>query len=160
MEQGHSLHQQPQEEQGDLAKAVKEAFRSFLSTKGLKLTKEREEIWKEILATKGHFDPEGLFVGLKRKGSKVSRASVYRTIPLLAESGLIEEVEKTDKRSHYERVTPAEHHDHMICLRCGRVIEFYSPDLETLQDELCRRQQFNGIRHTLEILGHCRVCNG
>jgi Fur family ferric uptake transcriptional regulator len=136
----------------------KEAFRSFLSTKGLKSTKKREEIWGEILATKGHFDPEGLFMGLKRKGSKVSRASVYRTIPLLAESGLIEEVEKTDKRAHYERVTPSAHHDHMICLRCGRVIEFYSPDLETIQQELCRKEQFNGVRHTLEILGYCGGC--
>lgn len=158
MAQEQTPSEQRRESAGDVIAGEKEAFRSFLSTKGLKLTKERAEIWTEILGVRGHFDPEGLFVGLKRKGSKVSRASVYRTIPLLAESGLIEEVEKTDKRAHYERVMPSAHHDHMICLRCGRVIEFYSPALETIQEDLCRDEQFNGVRHTLEIFGYCRAC--
>lgn len=136
----------------------REHFRSFIARKGLKMTRGREEICGEILDTKGHFDPEALFVRLKRKGSKVSRASVYRTLPLLAESGLIEEVERTDKRSHYERVSPSAHHDHMICLRCGRVIEFFSPDLETIQEDLCRRELFRGVRHSLVIMGYCDLC--
>ncbi len=137
----------------------KQKFRDYVSTKGLKLTKERDEILNEILAAEGHFEPEELFISLKTKGSKVSRASVYRTIPLLIESGLIEEVERIDKHSHYEKVLGKQHHDHMICMRCGKVIEFFSPTLEMLQSELCQKENFNGVRHNLEILGYCDKCN-
>ncbi|MDI6728383.1 MAG: transcriptional repressor [Thermodesulfovibrionales bacterium] len=136
----------------------KQKFREFLTTKGLKLTKERDEILNEILAMKKHFDPEELFIRLKTKGSKVSRASVYRTIPLLIEIGLIEEVERIDRHAHYEKVSKDRHHDHMICMKCGKVIEFYSPTLEMLQDEICQKEKFRGIRHSLEILGYCEKC--
>ncbi len=137
----------------------KQKFKDYVSTKGLKLTKERDEILNEILAAEGHFEPEELFIRLKTKGSKVSRASVYRTIPLLIESGLIEEVEKIDKHSHYEKVIGKQHHDHMICMKCGTVIEFFSPTLEMLQNEICQKESFHGIRHNLEILGYCGKCN-
>jgi Fur family ferric uptake transcriptional regulator len=137
----------------------KETFKEYVATKGLKLTKERNEILEEILATEGHFDPEELFIRLKTKGSKVSRASVYRTIPLLLESGLIDEVERIDKHSHYEKVLGKQHHDHMICVKCGKVIEFFSPTLEMLQSELCQKENFSGLRHNLEILGYCGNCN-
>jgi Fur family ferric uptake transcriptional regulator len=136
----------------------KQKFREFLTTKGLKLTKERDEILNEILIMKKHFDPEELFIRLKTKGSKVSRASVYRAIPLLIESGFIEEVERVDRHAHYEKVSEDQHHDHMICIKCGKVIEFYSPTLEMLQDEICQKEKFKGIRHTLEILGYCEKC--
>jgi Fur family ferric uptake transcriptional regulator len=136
----------------------KERFRDFLSTKGLKLTKERNEILDEILSIKKHFDPEELFIKLKQKGSKVSRASVYRTIPLLLESGIIEEVEKIDRHAHYEKVSSNEHHDHMICLKCGKIIEFFSPTLEMLQNEICEKERFKCIKHFLEIHGYCKDC--
>ncbi|MEW5746652.1 MAG: transcriptional repressor [Nitrospirota bacterium] len=138
----------------------KEKFREFLCTKGLKATKGRDEIIDEIMSIKGHFDPEELFVRLKTKGSKVSRASVYRTIPLLIECGFIEEVERIDKHAHYERVSEEAHHDHMICIKCGKVIEFFSPTLEMLQDELCQKEKFKKVRHSLEIFGYCSTCGG
>lgn len=138
----------------------RQKFKEFLATKGLKLTKERDEIIREILAIKGHFDPDELFIKMKTKGSKVSRASIYRTLPLLVDSSLIEEVERVDRHAHYERVSGNQHHDHMICTGCGKVIEFYSPTLEMLQDEICRKEKFKGIRHTLEILGLCEKCSG
>jgi len=137
----------------------KQKFRDFLLSNELKLTKGRDEILNEILSTKGHFDPEELFIKLKSKGSKVSRASIYRTIPLLVESGFIEKVEKVDRHAHYEKVSENQHHDHMICIRCGGVLEFYSPTLEMLQEELCHKEKFKGIRHTLEIFGFCEKCN-
>ncbi len=135
----------------------KEKFREFLTTKGLKLTKERDEILHEMLGMKKHFDLEELFIRLKTKGSKVSRASVYRTIPLLIGSGLIEEVERVDRHAHYERVSD-DHHDHMICIKCGKVTEFYSPTIEMLQSEICQKEKFKGIRHSLEIFGYCEKC--
>ena len=137
----------------------KQKFKEYVATKGLKLTKKRDDILDEILATEGHFDPEELFIRMKTKGSKVSRASVYRTIPLLLECGLIEEVERIDKHAHYEKVLGKQHHDHMICMKCGKVIEFFSPTLEMLQSELCQKESFTGIRHNLEILGYCGRCS-
>ncbi len=136
----------------------KAVFKDFLYTKGLKLTKERDEILNEILLTRGHFDPEKLYIQLKNKGSKVSRASVYRTIPLLIQSGILEQVERIERHAHYEKISD-NHHDHMICTKCGKVIEFHSPDLETLQEELCLKEKFKSIRHSLEIFGYCDKCN-
>ncbi|MGO9613826.1 MAG: Fur family transcriptional regulator [Dissulfurispiraceae bacterium] len=137
----------------------KQRFREFLSAKGFKLTKERDEILMEVLSTREHFDPDELFVRLKTKGSKVSKASIYRTIPLLIAGGVIEEVERVEKHAHYEKILGTKHHDHMICVKCGQLIEFFSPSLETLQDELCSKKGFKVIRHTLEILGHCEKCS-
>lgn len=136
----------------------REDFKNFISGKGLKVTKKRNEIFDEVLKIDGHFDPEELYIKLKQKGSKVSRASIYRTIPLLVEIGLIEEVERIDKHAHYERVSSDSHHDHMICTKCGKVIEFFSPTLEVLQQEICQRENFRNIRHSLEIFGLCKDC--
>jgi len=125
---------------------------------GLRLTKGREEIVRIIDETDGHFNPQTLYERLRARGSKVSRASVYRTIPILVEHGVITEVEKTEKHAHYEKVMGKAHHDHLICLGCGRTLEIYSPTLEMLQEEICQREGFRGIRHTLEIMGYCREC--
>ncbi len=136
----------------------KQGFRQFICSKGLKSTKKRDEIFDEVCNIVGHFDPDELYLMLKQKGSKVSRASVYRTIPLLVEIGLIEEVERVDKHAHYEKVSADSHHDHMICMKCGKVIEFFSPTLEMLQDEICQKENFHKMRHNLEIYGICKEC--
>lgn len=135
------------------------AFREFLKGKGLRLTHEREAILREVFATKGqHFDPEELHISLRQKDADVSRASVYRTIPLLIEAGIIEEVERIDKHAHYELTYGREHHDHMLCLGCGKVIEFLSQEMEELQERICKEHGFTGETHTLEIKGYCRKC--
>lgn len=133
-------------------------FREFLRRKGLRLTPERQAMVRALSLKKGHFDPDGLYLDLKKKGKPVSRASVYRTLSLLRECGLIEEVERTDKHAHYERVHGREHHDHMLCLGCGKVIEFYSVELEELQAKLCIEQRFDTVSHSLEIKGYCVAC--
>ncbi len=136
----------------------KTLLKAILSDKRLKLTKGRDEIIREIDEIDGHFDQQTLYDRLKAKGSKVGRASVYRTITILVESGIIREVEKTERHSHYERVVENKHHDHLICMGCGNMIEFYSPTLEMLQNEICEREGFHGIHHNLEIMGYCREC--
>jgi Fur family ferric uptake transcriptional regulator len=136
----------------------KRAFRDFLKQKGLRFTRERDAIFREVLRTKGHFDPEELHNSLRERGVGVSRASVYRTLPLLMEAGVLEEVERTEKHAHYECTLGRSHHDHMLCLNCGRVIEFYSESLEKLQEKICRREFFDGVTHTLEIKGYCGKC--
>jgi Fur family ferric uptake transcriptional regulator len=134
----------------------KETFRGILRQRGLRYTMEREAILEEVLGRVGHFDPEQLHMDLRGKGHRLSRASIYRTLPLLLELGVIEQVERTDRHAHYERTRG--HHDHMLCVSCGRVIEFYSGPLERLQDKICREESFQGVSHTLEIRGFCRAC--
>ncbi|MBM4141808.1 MAG: transcriptional repressor [Nitrospira sp.] len=134
------------------------AFKKYLKEKGFKFTKERELIFKEVFSRHGHFDLEELHMDMRKKGLKVSKASVYRTLPLLLESGLIEQVERTEKHAHYEQTSGLNHHDHMICISCGSVIEFYSESLERLQNRICKKEGFKGVTHTLEIKGYCGKC--
>ncbi|UCG78226.1 MAG: transcriptional repressor [Nitrospirota bacterium] len=139
-------------------KKAAEIFSEFLEGKSLKLTPERATVLEEISMLRRHFDIEGFYVSLKNKGLKVSRASIYRTIPLLVESGLLEEIKTMDRHTYYEYTFGRAHHDHMICLSCGKVIEFYSPKLEKIQDEVCKKEGFSGARHLLEIQGYCNSC--
>ncbi|TAL24490.1 MAG: transcriptional repressor [Nitrospirae bacterium] len=134
-------------------------FREFLQKKGLKFTKERAAILKGVFSARGHFDPDDLLIKMRGKGIRVSKASIYRTLPLLLESGLIEQVLKVDKHAHYEHTFGRGHHDHLICLKCGKVIPLYSRKLEKLQENLCRKEKFKCLTHTLEIRGYCLRCN-
>ena len=133
-------------------------FRNFLGEKGLKLTKERVAVLSEVYSFHGHFEPEYLYSRIKDSGSKASRASVYRTLNLLVECGLVTKVTRTEKGNVYEHTYGHTHHDHMICDICGEIIEFYSEKLECLQDEICEENNFTGANHTLEIRGHCERC--
>ena len=137
---------------------VEKIFNKYLKEKKLIFTKERKAILDEVLTYKKHFDSEELFIRMHKKSSKVSRASVYRTLSLLLESGIIERVENIEKQSKYELKIGKKHHDHMLCLSCGKIIEFYSDDLEKLQDEICLKEGFESKNHKLEILGYCRDC--
>ena len=92
----------------------KEILRAYLRKKGLRRTKEREEIIDGILSLQGHFDSEELLIHLRERDVKTSLASVYRTLPLLMEAGLITEVIKTGKNTRYELTYGKQHHDHMI----------------------------------------------
>lgn len=133
-------------------------FGKFLRERGKRLTREREAILKRTSSSQGHFDPESLYLEMKKKDLKISKASVYRTLHLLCECGLIEKVKKTDHGTIYEQTFGQGHHDHMLCLKCGKVIEFYSKNLEKLQEDLCKRHNFQWTNHTLEIRGYCERC--
>ncbi len=133
-------------------------FRNFLGGKGLKLTKERTAVLSEIYSFHGHFEPEYLYLRIKDSGSKASRASVYRTLNLLVECGLVNRVTRSDKGNIYEHTYGHTHHDHMICDSCGEIIEFYSEKLENLQNEICEKNSFVGSSHALEIRGRCKKC--
>jgi Fur family ferric uptake transcriptional regulator len=132
-------------------------FRKFLEERGCRLTKQRNTILQKAVSCDGHFDPESLYMEIRKKGMKASRASVYRTLNLLCACGLVEKVSKTEQGTIYEH-TLGHHHDHMVCIGCGKIIEFYSENLEKLQDEICREQDFEGKSHVLEIRGYCGHC--
>ncbi len=137
---------------------AKKIFGKFLRDRGQRFTKERDAILRKALSFRGHFDPESLYLQIRETGLKASRASVYRTLNLLCECGLIERVRKTERGTIYEQTFGHAHHDHMMCIQCGKVIEFFSEELERLQENICKGQGFNGTSHTLEIRGYCRKC--
>jgi Fur family ferric uptake transcriptional regulator len=135
-------------------------FEVYLRAKKLKLTGERMEILGTIFRKNAHFDAEELHGELKQQGRDISRATVYRTLDLLVQCGLVRKSSLGSSHANYEAAHEDEHHDHLICLNCNKVMEFYRPDLEQLQVEICREQQFKPLHHSLQIFGLCANCVG
>jgi Fur family transcriptional regulator, ferric uptake regulator len=133
-------------------------FKSFLKEYNLKYTRERKEIIEAIVTLKKHFNAEEIHQQLRKHKSHVSLATVYRTIPLLVNSGLIMETLHCREKVVYEKIYNKKHHDHLICINCGKIIEFYNEDVEKLQDEICRRYHFLPTEHRLGIKGYCQEC--
>lgn len=133
-------------------------FEVFLKKKGLKLTQQRRLIFEEVFRIHGHVDAEKISMSLKKPGKHVSRASVYRTLDLLVEAGLVKPILITPRRRVYEHIHTGEHHDHLVCVKCGTVIEFLSPEIEDLQNKVCERNTFNASGHTMIIYGTCSKC--
>lgn len=137
----------------------KKRFLQYLRERELKFTPERQLILEEIFQTHRHFEAEDIVMGLRGRGKRVSRASIYRTLPLLVESGLLREVHSAEKHSHYEHIFGHNHHDHLICTQCGGTIEFFEPRIEGLQDSICRAYGFQPANHKLEVTGVCKECS-
>lgn len=135
-------------------------FEAFLRGRQLKLTEERRTLLDAILNWDQHFDADQLHMGLKGKGKDISRATVYRTLDLLIQCGLVRKQSFGDQHAHYEAVRHNEHHDHLICLACNRITEFFRPDLESLQDAICEDHRFRPLHHSLQIFGLCSDCQG
>jgi Fur family ferric uptake transcriptional regulator len=137
-----------------------ERFHDYLREHGLTLTSTRAAILRGILSSRGHFDADELRGRLRRKGETLSAATIYRTLPLFVESGIITETLRERDRARYEPAWGREHHDHLECLSCGRIIEFKDDALERLQESVCRRHRFQPVGHALGIRGYCAACTG
>jgi len=133
-------------------------FKKFIKKKGLKYTSEREEILREILKSKQHFNVDELYIKLRRKGSKVSKASVYRTIPLLIEAGYIQEVYRQDAKSYYELTLDKIPHLHFICIKCKKVNEIIDNYLVELIQKHAKKEDYLPLTYHLEIFGVCSEC--
>jgi Fur family ferric uptake transcriptional regulator len=133
-------------------------FKEYLAGQALKFTTERRLILAQVFRMHGHFEVDDIDLGLRDFGERVSRASIYRTLPLLVDSGLLRDVPSPEKHSHYEHVFGHEHHDHILCTHCGRTIEFIDPDIEALQESICKRLGFFAVSHQLKITGLCEEC--
>ena len=139
---------------------VEKLFSAYLEQNQLKYTPERQRVLREVFSLHNHFEADELYFKLRKKGSnRISRATIYRTLPLLEESGLIRRVVFIDKHTHYEHVYGHMHHEHLICLTCGNVIEFYKKSLEDTLEEVVRENEFHSLAHKLEITGYCKDCS-
>lgn len=145
----------------EVSATPKEKFREFLATKKMRLTPEREIIIEEVFSDHEHFDAEEMVNRLsRRKDSKrVSRSTVYRTLSQLEEAGLLRRVARNNDREIYEHDYGYPQHEHLVCERCGKMIEFQSGTLEAALREVCGQHQFQMNGHTLVVRGTCADCN-
>ncbi len=132
-------------------------FKDYLKLKGLRYTKQRKEILEKILSRTGHFEIEDIVLEFKNQNIDVSRSTVYRTLNILKELGIVNEVIKFKNKTLYE-VALNEHHDHLVCENCGKIIEFHSQEIEDLQNKICEEYNFKPNFHRLEIYGLCEDC--
>jgi Fur family transcriptional regulator, ferric uptake regulator len=135
-----------------------EVFLKHIQKQGLKRTTQRDLILDVFLRTEGHVSGEDLYGLVRAQDPTVGQTTVYRTLRLLTEAGLAREVRFGDGRAHYEHNYKHEHHDHMICKDCGKIIEFYSPELEAIQDAMAAKHKFELTSHLLRMIGVCADC--
>jgi Fur family ferric uptake transcriptional regulator len=139
--------------------AIRQAFEQFLKTRALKLTSQRRRIFDRAFATHGHFSAETLYGWLRDEpGARVSRATVYRTLGLLLEGRFIKSLDAGRGELVYEHILGHHHHDHMVCLACGKIEEFFDERIEAAQAEACSRKGFELVNHDLRLMGYCRAC--
>ncbi len=134
------------------------ALGTYLAQRGLKHSRQRERIAEVFFGLGGHVSVDELLVHARREDRRVSLATVYRTMKLLAESGLATAREFGDGQTRYEVAAGRAHHDHLICTRCGDIVEFANEQIESLQEAVARRHGFEVERHRLELYGRCARC--
>jgi len=137
-----------------------ENFSSFLKEKGLRFTRSRELVWKEILGqSEIHRNAADIYQSLKKKGHKISLATIYRTLNLFVQTGLARAEDFGEKHSHFELETPGTIHGHLICLSCGLVKEFEEEKLKKELEAISQRLGFNLAKYSLQIFGFCQKCS-
>ena len=135
---------------------IRERLDKFISKKGLRQTAQRDEIVEVIFASDEHFTPDELFDRLRLARSKASRATVYRTLGLLEEANLIHEIDLGDGHKNYDpNFVDRPTHNHLVCVDCGKVVEFEDSHLDLLNDCVTRRLGYRPLRQSLRIEANC-----
>lgn len=133
-------------------------FKTRISEEGLNATRQREEILNIFLNSTGHKSLAQIYAQVVKTDPKIGYTTVYRTLKLLTRLGLATQRKFADKETRYEPVSEGNHHDHLICLDCGKIVEFENQTLEALQDEIAQRHRFKISHHRLELYGRCGEC--
>ncbi len=133
-------------------------FLEALRERGMRVTSERLVLLEEVFRQHGHLDAEQLLERLRLHGHKISRATVYRNLDLLVECGLVRKYRLGQDRFLFEHVHRGQAHNHISCRECGQVVEFVSPAIASLLDEICRAHGFEPDENTVQVLGLCGIC--
>lgn len=137
---------------------LRDLLAAYMARKGLRSTEQRRLIVETFFEAPSHITIEELLAEVRHADPKVGYATVYRTLKLLAESGVAHERQFGDGVTRYELADDDAHHDHLICLECHRIIEFEEPRIEALQEEVARRYGFDVRSHKHELYGTCAEC--
>ncbi len=135
-----------------------EVVEKYMREQGLRWTAQRRLIAQVAFANHSHFTAEELLELCRERDDAVSRATVYRTLSMLETGGFVEGLDTGDGSRKFEHVLGHEHHDHMVCSECGKIIEFRDDELERRQDVAARRHDFQITHHSLKLFGVCRQC--
>ena len=133
-------------------------FKEALKKEGLKYTPQRTAVLEEIIKDKGHRESEEIYLALKKRGKHVSRATVYRTMDILVNNGFARKMNLGDGRARYESKVNSPHHDHLVCMDCGLIVEFMDQQIEDLQDKIAIQYNFQLKRHIHQLFGLCKKC--
>lgn len=134
----------------------REVLARYLEEHNLKHTKQRDVILEAFLGSRGHVTSEELYQLVREQNPNIGYTTVYRTMKLLADAGVAQERHFDDGVTRYE--LEQEHHDHLVCLRCGRIIEFECEEIEVAQSHVAREHGFEVLRHRHELYGNCAEC--
>jgi Fur family ferric uptake transcriptional regulator len=134
----------------------REALARYLEDHNLKHTKQRDLILEAFLTSKGHVTSEELYEKVRERNATIGYTTVYRTMKLLCDAGLAQERNFDDGVTRYE--IEHEHHDHLVCLKCGKIIEFECRMIESTQEKIAETYNFRLLRHRHELYGHCGDC--
>ncbi|MBQ46770.1 MAG: transcriptional repressor [Zetaproteobacteria bacterium] len=130
-----------------------------LESKGLKQTKQRKAIVEYFLEMENHLSAEELYDHIRKSGDHIGLATIYRTLTLLKEAGLVEQNQFIENKTVYETRHPDSHHDHLICMKCGKIIEFEDNEIEDLQKKVAINHNFKLVSHSLDLFGFCEACS-
>ncbi len=133
-------------------------YAEFLKGRGLKSTRQRDLILEEFFRKHDHRTVDEIWAQVRRKNPRIGYATVYRTLKLLTESGLAHKQDFGGGQSRFEQETE-HHHDHLICMDCGGIVEFENETIENLQEKVAQQYGFRLIRHRMELYGYCRQCD-
>ncbi len=133
-------------------------FRSFLKDRGDRITETRRIVLNRVLERDDHFQADDLAADLSRGPNRVSRGTVYRTLALLVRAGLVREIRDHDIHVHYEPIFGRQHHEHMICDKCGQFLEFSDHEIGLHIEQACRDHKFQQRNHRVVIFGLCKKC--
>jgi Fur family transcriptional regulator, ferric uptake regulator len=143
-----------------VALSPEEKFREYLASRSRtqRYTEQQRDLVRHVFERHNHFDADQLIDDLKKADLRVSRATVYRTLSKLVDAGLLRRLE-LGTRTYYEHDYGYPQHEHLVCERCGRIIEFQSPVLEAVIRDASSERQFQASGHTLIVRGTCVECN-
>jgi len=135
-------------------------LKDYCRRQGMRFTPEREAIVEEAYRKDSHFDADELYLRIRENhpGKRISKGSVYRTLPLLIRAGLVRESYTEAGRKCFEYVLGHAHHDHMKCLNCGKVFEFIEKEIDKAQQRICDRKGFSMVWHMHVLVGYCADC--
>jgi Fur family transcriptional regulator, ferric uptake regulator len=131
----------------------------FLKSRGLRQSGQRDRVVETFLSQKGHISAEELLSQVRIQDKRVSLTTIYRTLKLLTQCGLAIERKFNRQVSTFEPARLGKHHDHLICLGCGKILEFENKNIEIQQEEVARRHSFLITHHVLELYGTCLDCS-
>jgi len=138
--------------------SARDSLRRYLATNQLKSTRQREQILEVFIEAGGHVGADDLREILDARGMQVGLATIYRTLALFRDAGLAREHQFGDGHARYEARDPLAEHDHLVCTRCGRIVEFSEPGIRELEQKVADRAKFKLVQHRLELRGICPTC--